>query len=478
MFIHSKAFCSSMELYHKSTCHFLGKLIVVLTWGILCLRAAECIEYEALSCRKHTALLTDFGGKGDGKTSNTEAFRKAIHELSKFATDGGAQLIVPPGKWLTGPFNLTSKFTLYIHQDAVLLVSQDEAEWDLIPPLPSYGIGRDNPGPRFISFIFGTNLTDVVITGGNGTIDGQGQLWWTKFRQGQMKNTRPYMIEIMFSDHVQISNLTLINSPSWNVHPIYSSFVIIKGLTILAPFHAPNTDGIDPDSCSNTRIEDCYIVSGDDCIAVKSGYDEYGIAFGMPTKHLIIRNLTCISPSSAVIALGSEMSGGIQDVRAENIGAIGSESGLRIKTAIGRGAYVKDVFVRGMTLQTMKYTFWITGDYGAHPDDHYDRKAIPVIQGINIKDTVANNVTIAGKLAGIDGDTFNGICISNVAIEMSQQANQLPWNCSNIKGVSSQVTPQPCALLPDKKIDCPFPTDTLPVDNIQFQTCAAATTMH
>lgn len=70
------------------------------------------------------------------------------------------------------------------------------------------------------------------------------------------------------------------------------------------------------DSCSNTKIEDCFIVSGDDCIAVKSGWDEYGIAFGMPTQHLIIRRLTCISPDSAVIALGSEMSGGIQDVRA------------------------------------------------------------------------------------------------------------------------------------------------------------------
>lgn len=161
---------------------------------------------------------------------------------------------------------------------------------------------------------------------------------------------------------------------------------------------------------------------------MKSGWDEYGIAFGMPTKHLIIRNLTCISPDSAVIALGSEMSGGIQDVRAENIGAISSESGLRIKTAIGRGAYIKDVFVRGMTLQTMKYTFWITGDYGAHPDEHYDPKALPVIQGINVKDVVAKNVTIAGKLVGIDGDTFNGICISNVAIELSEQAKQLQWN--------------------------------------------------
>ncbi|KAK4350884.1 hypothetical protein RND71_030197 [Anisodus tanguticus] len=169
------------------------------------------------------------------------------------------------------------------------------------------------------------------------------------------------------------------------------------------------------------------------------------------------------------------MSGGIQDVRAENITAISSESGLRIKTAIGRGAYVNDVFVRGMELQTAKYTFWMTGDYGSHPDDHYDPKALPVIQGINLRDVVAKNVTIAGKLVGIDGDTFKRICLSNVAIELSKHAKKLPSNCSNIQGVSSQVSPQPCALLPDQKIDCPFPSDTLPVDKIQFQTCAAAT---
>lgn len=208
---------------------------------------------------------------------------------------------------------------------------------------------------------------------------------------------------------------------------------------------------------------------------MKSGWDEYGIAFGMPTQHLIIRRLTCISPDSAVIALGSEMSGGIQDVRAENITAISSESGVRIKTAIGRGAYVKDVFVKGMTLQTMKYTFWMTGDYGSHPDDHFDPKALPVIQGINFRDVISKNVTIAGKLVGIKDDTFSGICISNVSIELSEHAKKQPWNCSDIQGVSSQVSPQACALLPDQKIDCPYPSDTLPVDEIQFQTCAAAT---
>lgn len=83
------------------------------------------IEFPALNCRKHSAVLTDFGGVGDGKTSNTEAFKAAIANLSQLAADGGgAQLVVPPGKWLTGSFNLTSHFTLFISKDAVILGTQ------------------------------------------------------------------------------------------------------------------------------------------------------------------------------------------------------------------------------------------------------------------------------------------------------------------------------------------------------------------
>lgn len=82
------------------------------------------IEFSALNCRKHSAILTDFGAVGDGKTSNTKAFKAAISKLSQMATDGGAQLVVPPGKWLTGSFNLTSHFTLFIQQGATILASQ------------------------------------------------------------------------------------------------------------------------------------------------------------------------------------------------------------------------------------------------------------------------------------------------------------------------------------------------------------------
>lgn len=106
-------------------------LLVVL--GLLVLNKAECttsprifdpLEYSAISCRNHSASIEDFGGVGDGKTLNTKAFQAAVNNLSRYASDGGAQLFVPAGKWLTGSFNLTSHFTLYLHKEAVLLASQ------------------------------------------------------------------------------------------------------------------------------------------------------------------------------------------------------------------------------------------------------------------------------------------------------------------------------------------------------------------
>ncbi|KAM5557432.1 putative polygalacturonase [Rosa sericea] len=468
----------------KSSAILSHAAATIVIFGLLFLQAAECrnvkkikdgVTYSAIKCRKHSALLTDFGAVGDGKTLNTKAFKAAVDHLSKSASKGGAQLIVPPGKWLTGSFNLTSHFTLFLHKDAIILGTQDESEWPILPVLPSYGRGRDAPDGRFSSLIFGTNLTDVIITGNNGTIDGQGAPWWDKFHKGLLNVTRPYLIEIMYSNHIQISNLTLINSPSWHVHPIYSSHITIQGITILAPVNVPNTDGINPDSCSQLRIEDCYIVSGDDCIAVKSGWDQYGIKVGMPTEHVVIRRLTCISPKSATVALGSEMSGGIRDVRVEDITAINTESSIRIKTAVGRGAYVKDIYARRVTLKTMKYVFWMTGAYGSHPNDDFDPKALPVIQNINYKDFVAENVTIPAQLDGIANDPFKGICMSNVSISLSANPTKLLWNCTGIEGITSNVTPKACDLLlqQQKPVDCAFPEDKLAIEGVNLTTCFA-----
>lgn len=411
--------------------------------------------------RAESISIKQFGAVGDGITVNTEAFRKAIDTLSGFSTQGGGELYIPPGRWLTGSFNLTNHFTLYLDKDAVILGSQDFNEWPLIPPLPSYGRGRDAPGPRYSSLINGYNLTDVVITGDNGTIDGQGAIWWQKFHQNELENTRGYLVELLYSKDITISSLTFINSPAWNLHPVYSSNVLIKNVTILAPLDSPNTDGIDPDSCSDVTIEDCYVVSGDDIVAIKSGWDEYGISFGMPSQHIVIRRLVGISPTSAIIALGSEMSGGIQDVRAEDILAINSETGIRIKTSPGRGGFVKDIFVNRMTMVNMKWAFTMTGSYGSHPDNNYDPNAIPVVERISYSNIVATNVSVAGDLEGIDKAPFKNICLSNVTITMAN-SKKLPWNCTSIQGWSNAVVPPPCSILEETPAKgnalCPSPS--------------------
>nr|CAD1831120.1 unnamed protein product [Ananas comosus var. bracteatus] len=376
--------------------------------------AVKGLRYaSATSCRAHSAAVTEFGAVGDGATSNTAAFRAAVGNLSQYsaAGRGGGML----------------SFTLFLHRDAVILASQDINEWPIIDPLPSYGRGRDKPGGRYSSLIGGSNLTDVIITGDNGTIDGQGATWWQKFHKNQLKYTRGYLIELMHSDQIIISNLTLLNSPAWNIHPVYSSNIIVSGITILAPVHSPNTDGINPDSCSHVRIEDCYIVSGDDCVAIKSGWDEYGIAYGMPSQHI---------------------------------------------TAPGRGAYVKDVFVRGMSLDTMKWVFWMTGNYKSHPDGNYNPNAMPVVNGVSYSNVVATGVTTAARLEGIPGAPFTGICISNVTVELAK-SRKVSWTCTDVEGVSADVSPAPCAPLQGAHDGpCPFPADRLPIDEIEFKECS------
>ena len=107
-----------------------------------------------------TVSITDVGGVGDGVTSNTAAFVRAVAKLK--ATKGGGTLLVPfssssSSTFLTGPFNLSSHITLIVEGGATILGSTNLTEWPLMPPMPSYGQGRDHPGPRRVSLIHGTS---------------------------------------------------------------------------------------------------------------------------------------------------------------------------------------------------------------------------------------------------------------------------------------------------------------------------------
>ncbi|KAJ6790938.1 putative polygalacturonase [Iris pallida] len=402
----------------------------------------RCEKLRTSVSRPHSVTVTEFGAVGDGVTLNTLAFQNAIFYLQSFANKGGAQLFVPAGRWLTGSFSLISHLTLSLDKDAVIVGSMESFEWPIIDPLPSYGRGRELPGGRHQSLIHGHNLTDVVITGQNGTIDGQGSVWWDWFNNHTLDYTRPHLIELMYSSEVIISNLTFKNSPFWAIHPVYCSHVLVQNVTILAPPDSPNTDGIDPDSSDNVCIEDCYISTGDDLISIKSGWDEYGISFGRPSTNITIHRIAGSTKSGAGIALGSEMSGGISEVKAEGLRLSNSLHGIRIKTSPGRGGYIRNVYLSDIVMDNVEFAIRITGEYGEHPDEKYNPATLPLINKITIRDVMGSNIRVAGLLEGIQGDSFNDICLSNVLLNVT--LDHSPWECSDIEGYSNLVCPESC----------------------------------
>lgn len=424
----------------------LVSLLLPLFFSLQCGFAEEtCSGLVPMEARAATISLADFGGVGDGRTLNTKAFEEAIYQIEHLHRPGGTLLYVPAGVWLTGAFNLTSHMTLFLDKDAVIMATQDAESWPLIDPLPSYGRGREKPGGRYMSLIHGDGLTDVIITGDNGTIDGQGGSWWNMWRQNTLPFTRPNLLEIMHSTEVIISNLVFRNSPFWNIHPVYCSNVVIKNITILAPHDSPNTDGVDPDSSSNVCIEDSYISTGDDLVAVKSGWDEYGIAYGRPSSNIIIRRLAGSSPFAGV-AVGSETSGGIENVLIEHVTLFNTGIGIHIKTNEGRGGFIRNITVTDISMAAVRTGIRISGNVGDHPDKYFNPSAVPVVSGVTLRDIWGNNVLLPGLISGLKSSPFTRICLSNIRF-VNVQEKEEPWKCEDVMGSSTEVQPPPCTEL-------------------------------
>ncbi|XP_020204365.1 probable polygalacturonase isoform X1 [Cajanus cajan] len=403
----------------------------------------QACKQKAVVPRPHSVSILEFGAVGDGKTLNTVAFQNAVFYAKSFADKGGAKLYVPSGKWLTGSFNLTSHLTLFLERGATIIASQDYEHWTAVDPLPSYGRGIDVPGRRYSSLIYGQNLSDVVITGDNGIIDGQGSVWWDLFKTHSLNNSRPHIIELVGSDNIIISNLTFLNSPAWSIHPVYCSNVQIHNITAHAPTDSPYTSGIVPDSSQYVCIENSNINTGHDAIALKSGWDQYGIAYGKPTSNVHIRRVYLQSSTGAGLAFGSEMSGGISDIVAEKLHIMNSTIGIELKTTRGRGGYMKNIFISDAKLENIFLGISMTGYYGSHPDDKYDPNAVPGVGNITFENVIGADIAIAGNFSGIIDSPFTPICLSNVTFSTSSESSP-SWFCSNVKGISEEVFPEPC----------------------------------
>lgn len=335
--------------------------------------------------------LTDFGAVGDGITMNTEAFEQAMAALEQ---KGGGKLFVPAGVWYTGPIVFRSNVNLYLDKGAVVLFNPDV---ELYPLVETVFEGLDTR--RCQSPVSGRNLENIAITG-EGAIDGNGECWrpvkrqkvtesqWKRITgQGgvfkrpdywmpsekyllgdqisnmnvpqQLKTEeewqavkdflRPVMVNFIECRNVLLQGVIFQNSPAWNLHPLMCENVIIDGVTVRNPSYAQNGDGLDLESCRNVLIVNSTFDVGDDGICIKSGKDEDGRRRARPCENILVDNCTVFKGHGGFV-VGSEMSGGVKNIRVTHCKFLGTDVGLRFKSRRGRGGVVENIYVENVSM--------------------------------------------------------------------------------------------------------------------------------
>ena len=337
--------------------------------------------------------ITDFGGVGDGIALNTEAFRSAIDHLYSV---GGGHLIVPEGIWLTGPITLRDNIDLHVTSNAVILFSPER---DLYPIVETVFEGLDTK--RCLAPVNADGAKNISITGG-GTIDGSGDSWRqvkrAKMTDSQWKDLlssggftdrkgtvwypdssswrgsivsdafnvpqgletdeewesvktylRPVLVGLKECENVLLEDVLFQNSPCWNIHPLMCRNVIINNITVRNPWYSQNGDGIDIDSCEDVILVNSSFDVGDDAICIKSGKDEDGRRRARPCRNLIVDNCIVFHGHGGFV-VGSEMSGGVENISVTNCSFLGTDVGLRFKSCRGRGGVVRNIHIKDIVM--------------------------------------------------------------------------------------------------------------------------------
>lgn len=386
-----------------------------------------------------TLNVKDFGAAGDGKTDDTAFIQAAIMTAPK-----NSRVYIPKGVYrITGLF-LKSDLLLDIGQGAVLLAIPDKSKLPILPGrIESYDEKSEylpaswegNPLSCYTSVITGMNCDNVVICGA-GTIDGGADFdnWWNVEKRRNDPAARPRMIFLNHCSNVTIQGITVCNSPSWNLHPYFSQNVRFIDIAIKSPDKSHNTDGIDPESCTDVEIAGVHFSVGDDCIAVKSGKIYMGKTYKTPSKNIVIRNCFMESGHGGV-TVGSEIGAGVDNILVKNCYFLNTDRGLRVKTRRGRG---KDSVLQGITfenvkMQGVKTAFVINCFYYCGPDGKSEYVATkdelpvdertPRVGKIRIHNVECRDAHVAGVyFYGLPESKIECVEVENVIITFAKDA--------------------------------------------------------
>ena len=382
----------------------------------------------SLSLFAATYNITDFGARGDGKTLATRAIQDAINTA---ATNGGGRVLIPAGRFLTGPFTLASSIDLHLETNSVMLIDNDPSRYPMVKN-------------RYVDAITANGAHDLKISG-TGTIDGQGQTWWNAFRADAKMPHRPYLIKLTDCERVSVTGVKLVNSPMFHLVPQNCTEVTIQGITILAPEDAPNTDGIDP-SGWNFLISDCQIDTGDDNIAIKPVRD--GRKPG--NKNFVITN--CVFGHGHGLSIGGGSAGGLENLTVSHCTFDQTDRAIRIKSPRGNGGLVSHCVYENLTMAHIKKSPISLMDYypeSGAPKDPATESAQPLneftpqMRDIVIRNVTATNCPNAGIICGlpeapVDGLTFSNVNLSTTKGMMIYHAKNVRFENSNIEIVKGE----------------------------------------
>ncbi|MBO9467683.1 glycoside hydrolase family 28 protein [Tropicibacter sp. R15_0] len=372
-------------------------------------------------------------GLSEDAQDNSFALQSAI-----MATPAGGTLVLPKGVFKTRPIFLKADMTFYLPEGTCLFADHDRSGWPILEPRDETGrvVGtwEGLPEAAFAAPVTAIDCDNLVITG-KGTLDGGGDRgdWWDWPKETRDGARRPRGLFLAYGKNVQLSGFTIQNTPSWTVHPFHIDGLTCVGLKIINPADSPNTDGLNPESCTDIDLAGIHFTVGDDCIAVKAGKRGPGqVDHLAPTRRLTVRHCFMERGHGGVV-LGSEMSGEITDVAVHACEFLGTDRGLRIKTRRGRGGKVARVSFRDVVMRDVPTPFAINAFYFCDPDGHDDwvqdrapaavDDTTPEVHDITLEQVTATGVAIAGvAVLGLPERPVHSITIKDFNISFDSDA--------------------------------------------------------